>query len=66
MSLETPWGQTHYLARQLSVWGRLVDPQEIVDQMAKVTIHEVRAAGARMIAGPKASATIGVPVARAA
>jgi predicted Zn-dependent peptidase len=26
MSLETPWGQAHYVARQLSVHGRLVDP----------------------------------------
>ena len=66
MSLETPWGQAHYLARQLFVWNRLVDPQEIIDQLAAVTLDEVRAAGARMLAGPKASATIGVPMARAA
>jgi predicted Zn-dependent peptidase len=66
MSLETPWGQAHYLARQLAVWGRLVDPQEIVDQLANISLGQVRAAGARMIAGPRASATIGAPVARAA
>jgi hypothetical protein len=50
----------------LAVWGRLVDPQEIVDQLANISLGQVRAAGARMIAGPRASATIGAPVARAA
>jgi predicted Zn-dependent peptidase len=66
MSLETPWGQASYLARQLVLWGRLVDPAEVVEQLAAVTLDEVRAAGARMIAGPKAKATIGVPAAIAA
>jgi predicted Zn-dependent peptidase len=66
MSLETPWGQAHYVARQLSVHGRLVDPAEVVDALLAVTLDEVREAGERMIAGPCARATIGVPAARAA
>lgn len=66
MSLETPWGQAHYVARQLSVHGRLVDPQEVVDAFLAVTLDEVRDAGARMIAGPSARATIGMSAARAA
>ena len=66
MSLETPWGQAHYVARQLSIHGRLVDPAEVVDALLAVTLDEVREAGERMIAGPCARATIGVPAARAA
>jgi predicted Zn-dependent peptidase len=66
MSLETPWGQAHYVARQLGVYGRLVDPSEVVAKLAEVTLDDVRAAGARMIAGPRARATIGVPAVRAA
>ena len=66
MSLETPWGQAHYVARQLAVHGRLVDPAEVVDALLAVTLDDVRAAGARMIAGPSARATIGMPVLRAA
>ena len=66
MSLETPWGQAHYVARQLAVHGRLVDPGEVVEALLAVTLDEVREAGERMIAGPCARATIGVPAARAA
>jgi len=66
MSLETPWGQASYVARQLSVHGRLVEPSEVVDQLNAVTLDVVRAAGAAMVAGPRARATIGVPAARAA
>jgi predicted Zn-dependent peptidase len=66
MSLESPWGQAAYVARQLSVHGRLVEPAEVVRDLEKVTLDEVRAAGAKMLAGPSARATIGVPAARAA
>jgi len=66
MSLETPWGQANYLARVLATWGRLVDPAEVTAKLAAVTLDEIRSAGARMIAGPRARATIGVPAVRAA
>lgn len=66
MSLETPWGQAHYVARQLSVHGRLVDPAEVAEALLAVTLDEVGEAGARMLAGPCARATIGVPAVRAA
>ena len=66
MSLESPWGQAHYVARQLAVHGRLVEPSEVIDGLAKVTLDDVRAAGARMLAGPRARATIGFPAVRAA
>lgn len=66
MSVESPWGQVHYLARQLAVHGRLVEPAEVISELAAVTLDEVRAAGAKMLAGPRARATIGFPAARAA
>ena len=66
MSLETPWGQAHYVARQLAVHGRLVDPAEVVERLLAVTLDEVCEAGARMVAGPRASATIGLPAVQAA
>ncbi|MEO5612053.1 MAG: pitrilysin family protein [Sphingomicrobium sp.] len=66
MSLETPWGQAAYVARQLSVHGRLVEPSEVLADLAAVTLDEVRAAGAAMVAGPRARATIGAPAVRAA
>ena len=66
MSLETPWGQASYAARQLAVYGRLIEPAEVLERLASVTIEDVRYAGTRMIAGGAARATIGVPSVRAA
>ena len=66
MSMESPWGQAHYVARQLAVYGRLVEPAEVVAELGSVTVDQVRAAGVRMLAGPRARATIGFPAVRAA
>lgn len=66
MSLESSWGQAGYVARQLALKGRLVEPTEVVAELEAVTLDQVRAAGAKMLAGPKASATIGMPAVRAA
>ena len=66
MSLESSWGQAGYVARQLAIRGRLVEPAEVVAELEAVTLEQVRAAGAAMLAGPKASATIGMPAVRAA
>jgi predicted Zn-dependent peptidase len=66
MSLESTWGQAAYVARQLSIHGRLVDPAELVRELEAVTLEQVRAAGAAILAGPQARASIGVPAVKAA
>jgi predicted Zn-dependent peptidase len=66
MALESPWGQAHYVARQLAVYGRLVEPAEVVEALSRVTLEDVREAGRKMLAGPRARATIGFPAVRAA
>ncbi|HYE28537.1 MAG TPA: pitrilysin family protein [Allosphingosinicella sp.] len=66
MSIESPWGQAHYVARQLAVHGRLVEPAEVIAQLEAVTVDQVREAGRKMLAGPRARATIGFPAVRAA
>jgi predicted Zn-dependent peptidase len=66
MSMESPWGQAHYVARQLSIHGRLVEPAEVVAELATVALEDVRSAGAKMLGGPRARATIGFPAVRAA
>lgn len=66
MSLESPWGQAHYVARQLSLHGRLVDTSEIVTELEAVTLDQVRDAGRKMLSGPRARATIGFSAVRAA
>jgi predicted Zn-dependent peptidase len=66
MSLESAWGQANYVARQLSLFGRLAEPADYVKAIEAVTVDEVRAAGAAILAGPRAGATIGVSAVRAA
>ena len=66
MSLESPWGQAHYVARQLAVYGRLVEPAEVTEELSRVTLDQVRDAGRKMLSGPRARATIGFPALRAA
>lgn len=66
MSLETPWGQASYAARQLATHGRLVAVSEVMEKLDAVSLEAVRAAGAAMLAGGAARATIGMARARAA
>ena len=66
MSLESSWGQAHYVARMLSLHGRLVEPKEVIAELNSVTLDQARAAGAKMLAGPRARSTIGFPAVRAA
>lgn len=66
MSLESCWGQASYVATRLLREGRLVEPAEIVARLDAVTLEEARAAGARMLAGPRALASVGGKLARAA
>lgn len=62
MSLESTEGQATYVARQLSLFGRLVEPAEIVAEIDAVTLDAVRAAGTKMLAGPEARASVGAGV----
>ena len=66
MSMESPWGQAHYVARQLVLHGRLVEPSEVLADLDAVTLDAARAAGRAMLSGPRARATIGFPALRAA
>jgi predicted Zn-dependent peptidase len=66
MSLESCWGQASYVATRLLRESRLVEPAEIVARLDAVTLDEVKAAGARMLAGPRAVASVGGRLAKAA
>jgi predicted Zn-dependent peptidase len=66
MALESSWGQAGYAGRQIASFGRIKEPAEIVAEIDAVTLDQVRAAGAAMLAGPTARATSGMPRLRAA
>jgi predicted Zn-dependent peptidase len=66
MSLEGPAGRAEYLARQLMVHGRAVEPAELVAKIDAVDVEAVRGAAARMLAGPAARAHVGMARLKAA
>ena len=66
MSLESCWGQASYVATRLLRDGSLVEPATIVERLDSVTLDEVRAVGAQMLAGPRALASVGAKLALAA
>lgn len=66
MSLESCWGQASYLASRVLREGRLTEPAEIVSRLDAVGLDDVREAGRRMLAGPRALAGVGGKLATAA
>lgn len=58
-ALESPGGRIERAARQLLAWGRVIPPEETVGHVDAVTLDEVRAAGARILAGTPTLAAIG-------
>lgn len=63
---ETSAGYMHVLGGRTIVHGRPVPIAETLAKLDTVTLDDVRGAGARIVAGPVARASIGVPAARAA
>jgi predicted Zn-dependent peptidase len=66
MSLESCWGQASYLATRLLRDDALIEPAEIIARLDRVSLDEVRAVGTRMLAGPRAIASVGAKLALAA
>lgn len=63
---ETSSGRMHILGGRTIIHGRPVPIAETLTKLDAVTLQDVRAVGARIVAGPVARASIGVPAARAA
>jgi predicted Zn-dependent peptidase len=59
MNLESCWGQASYVASRLLREGRLAEPAEIVARLDSVSLEDVREVGRRMLAGPRAIASVG-------
>ena len=66
MSLETPQGRADSMARSIEIFGRIMTLDEMLDELRSVDVAAARSAGERMLAGPRAIASIGGKVALAA
>ncbi|MGB3723682.1 MAG: pitrilysin family protein [Pacificimonas sp.] len=66
MALESCEGQAGYVARQVLVYGRTIEPAEVVAEIDALTLDQVRAAGQAILGGTPAMATIGAGKLKAA
>ena len=66
MALEGCNGQMDSIAHHLGLSGRLVEPAEVLARLDAVTVEDLRATAHTMLAGPRAVASIGGRLARAA
>jgi predicted Zn-dependent peptidase len=66
MALETPQGRADHMARSIEVFGRIVGADELLEQIRAVDAAAARAAGASLIDGRAAVASVGAQLALAA
>ncbi len=66
MTLETPQGRADQMARSIEVFGRILGVDELLGQLRAVDVAAARAAGAALLAGPVAVASVGAKLAAAA
>jgi len=66
MTLETPQGRADQMARSIEVFGRILELEELLGQIRSVTVEDSRAAGAALLEGPIAVASVGAKLALAA
>lgn len=66
MALETPQGRADAMARSIEIFGRIMSSDEMLAEIRAVDVAEARAAGAVMLEGPRAIASIGGKLALAA
>jgi predicted Zn-dependent peptidase len=66
MSLETPQGRADQMARSIEVFGRILSLEELLGQIRDVDATSARAAGAALLDGRAAVASVGAQLALAA
>jgi predicted Zn-dependent peptidase len=66
MTLETPQGRADHMARSIEVFGRILELDELLQQIRGVQVEDARAAGRALLDGPVAVASIGAKFALAA
>jgi len=66
MALETGQGRADHMARSIEVFGRILQLDELLEQVRNVSIEDARNAGQALLAGPIAVASVGAKLALAA
>lgn len=66
MALETPQGRADSMARSIEIFGRIMSAEQMLAELREVDVEAARAAGRKMLEGPRALASIGGKLALAA
>ncbi len=66
MALETPQGRADSMARSIEIFGHIMTSDEMLAELRTVDVGSARAAGANLLEGPRALASIGGKLALAA
>jgi predicted Zn-dependent peptidase len=66
MTLETPQGRADHMARSIEVFGRILGREELLGELRAVDVAAAKGAGAQLLAGPVAVASVGAKLAAAA
>lgn len=66
MGLETAQGRADQMARSIEVFGRILTLDELLGQIRAVSVTDARSAGATLLEGPIAVASVGAKLALAA
>ena len=66
MALETPQGRANSMARSIEIFGHIMTSDEMLAELRAVDVGSARAAGANLLEGPRALASIGGRLALAA
>ncbi len=66
MGQETPQGRADHLARSVEIFGRFVPIDELIAELRAVDVAAARGAGAALLEGPVAVASVGARLALAA
>lgn len=66
MALETPQGRADHMARSIEVFGRILGLDEVLDQLRAVDAASAKGAGATILDGRAAVASVGAQLALAA
>ena len=66
MGLETAQGRADHIARSIEVFGRILSLDELLGQIRRVPLADVRGAGQALLNGPAAVASVGAKLALAA
>jgi predicted Zn-dependent peptidase len=65
MALENPFSRCERMARSLTIWGRIIDLEEIIEKIEEVNVQKVKDFGLALLNNKKAGLSLYGPITKA-